>query len=207
MCLTQDGPPFTHIEQARRLCAAGARWIQLRMKGAAPKAWIDTARAVVAICRAHDAICIINDNVDVALAAGADGAHLNWRDEDWMPARERLGPNRILGGTVNHETDALRAARCAALDYAGIGPWRFTTTKQNLAPLLGATGIRALIPRLEGLPAWAIGGIDASDAAAVRRTGATGCAVSSALYRDGRIEDNYRALADAWQDAAATVSS
>lgn len=199
MCLTQDALPVSHVEQARRLCAAGARWIQVRMKGVEdPREWIKVAGEIADICKAHGAICIVNDSVDVAMAAGAHGAHLNWRDTGWREARRYLGPKRILGGTVNNVADARRAALAGCLDYVGIGPWRFTTTKQKLAPVLGLTGVRRLVAQLDGLPAWAIGGIVAGDLPAVRATGAAGAAVSSALYRDGRIEKNYRAFAAAW---------
>lgn len=198
MCLTQDGLPLSHAEQAARLCTAGARWIQLRMKNANAREWLGTARAVVALCHAHGATCIVNDNVDIALAAGADGVHLGKLDLDWCEARERLGPKLILGGTVNNATDAERAAESDVLDYVGVGPWRFTTNKKNLAPVLGAEGVRALVAQLDGLPAWAIGGIEAADLPAVRATAAAGAAVSSALFRDGRAEENFRALLAAW---------
>jgi thiamine-phosphate pyrophosphorylase len=202
MCLTQDGLPFSHAEQAQRLCVAGARWIQLRMKNAPHDEWIATAREVTRICQMHGAICIVNDSVDVALAANAHGAHLGSRDEDWGEARRRLGPDRILGGTVNHASDAFRATEGDYLDYVGVGPWRFTTNKKNLAPILGAEGVRSLVAQLDGLPAWVIGGIVAQDLMEVRATGAAGAAVSSALFSQGRIEDNYRALVVAWGPTA-----
>lgn len=198
MCLTQDGLPLPHLEQARQLCAAGARWIQLRMKHAARDVWTATAAEIAALCRAHGAVCIINDDVEIALAAGADGVHLGRNDGGWREARQRLGPGRILGGTVNDAADADRAAAAGILDYAGVGPWRFTTNKQNLAPVLGPAGTRALLARLGGLPAWAIGGITAADLPAVRAAGAAGAAVSTALFCDGRIKENFLALAAAW---------
>lgn len=198
MCLTQDNLPWSHVEQAKRLCGAGARWIQLRMKNAPRTEWLTTAADVVAICREHGAICVINDSVEVALASGADGVHLGRTDASWRGARERLGPRRILGGTVNNTADAHIVAMSDCLDYVGIGPWRFTANKQNLAPILGPDGVRALVQQLDGLPAWAIGGIEADDLPAVRATGATGAAVSSVLFRGGRSEENYRALAAAW---------
>lgn len=199
MCITQDNLPLTHVEQARQLCAAGAKWIQLRMKHAERATWLGTAADVVEVCRSHDAICVINDSVAVALASGADGVHLGRADGNWQEAREKLGPRRILGGTVNNRDDAQRAAEADCLDYVGVGPWRFTANKQNLAPILGADGIRALVRQLDGLPAWAIGGIEAEDLSAVRATGATGAAVSSVLFRGGDVGKNYRALVAAWQ--------
>lgn len=194
MALTQDGLPISHVEQADRLCRAGVRWIQLRMKHAAPVTWFETARAVVSVCRGYNAVCIINDGVGVALATGADGVHLGRFDLDWTEARRRLGPRCLLGGTVNNEQDAQRARACGVLDYVGVGPLRFTTTKEQLAPVLGIDGVRALVVQLGGLPAWAIGGVNAADLPAVRAVGAVGVAVSGALFRDGGIEENVRAF-------------
>jgi len=199
MCLTRDDLPLTHAEQAERLCAAGARWIQLRLKGAAPDAWLAAAREVVGVCRAHGALCIVNDSVDIALAAEADGVHVGRLDADWREARRRLGPRRILGGTVNDAADAGRALVAQCLDYAGVGPLRFTANKKNLAPVLGLAGVRKLIELLGGLPAWVIGGVEAADLPALRAAGAAGAAVSGALFRDGRIGENFQALLAAWE--------
>lgn len=198
MCLTQDGLPWSHVEQATRLCTAGARWIQLRMKNAKQTEWLATARKVVAVCHAHHAVCIVNDSVEVALAAGADGVHLGKLDLDWRQARRRLGPAHLLGGTVNSPADAGRAHVAGCLDYAGVGPLRFTATKQKLAPVLGLDGVRATIARLDGLPAWVIGGVKANDLPDLRAAGAAGAAVSAALFHDGRLEQNFAALLAAW---------
>lgn len=198
MCITLDGLSLPHAEQARQLCAAGARWIQLRMKNTAPAAWLATAREVVAVCRAHRAVCIINDSVDIALASEADGAHLGSLDLGWREARARLGPNKILGGTVNNLADAARAREAGCLDYVGIGPLRFTTTKQKLAPVLGLAGVSELLAALGDLPAWVIGGVEPADLPSLKAAGASGVAVSSALFRDGRIAGNFRSFNDAW---------
>ncbi len=194
MAITQDGLALDHRAQAERLCAAGARWIQLRMKRAAPETWLATARDVVALCRAHGAICIINDSVEIALASGADGVHLGKLDLDWAPARARLGPDRLLGGTVNNAADAARARAVGCLDYVGVGPLRFTTTKENLAPVLGLDGVRDLVAQLVDLPAWVIGGVGPADLPALLAAGAAGVAVSSALYRGGRVEGKFAAF-------------
>jgi thiamine-phosphate pyrophosphorylase len=202
MCLTQDGAGVAHSEQAARLCAAGARWIQLRMKGAPREAWLGEARAAAEACRRHGAILIVNDSVDIALASGADGAHLGAQDGDWAGARRALGPDLILGGTVNDSGGALRAAEAACLDYAGVGPLRFTPTKQRLAPILGLGGVRRLIAELRGIPAWVIGGVAAGDLPALREAGAAGVAVSSALHGPGGIEEGLGAFLAAWPDRA-----
>jgi thiamine-phosphate pyrophosphorylase len=202
MCITQDGLALSHEDQAERLCEAGARWIQLRMKNVALQKWINTACAVVSICREHGAVCIVNDSVDVAIAAAADGVHLGTADENWRDARRRLGRRMLLGGTVNNEKDARRAITAGCLDYVGIGPWRHTDTKKNLAPVLGIAGVRLLVAMVDGLPAWVIGGIEPADLADVRATGATGAAVASGLFRGGRLETNFKAYAAAWAGEA-----
>lgn len=207
MCLTQDGLAWSHAEQAERLCSAGARWIQLRMKGAEADVWLKTACEVVAISRRHGATIIVNDSVDVALASGADGVHLGKLDLAWREARASLGVSRLLGGTVNNSADAERACAPGCLDYVGVGPWRFTRNKQNLAPVLGTEGIRPLLEQLGALPAWLIGGVEADDLPLIRALGVTGAAVSSALYREGRIEENFRRMQRSWENAAAAPSA
>lgn len=204
MCITQDGLPLTHVEQATRLCAAGARWLQLRTKTGTIESRLAVAREVVAVCRAHGVRCIINDEVDLALAARADGVHLGKLDGDWCAARARLGSDFVLGGTINDAADARRATACGVLDYVGIGPWRFTTTKRNLSPVLGADGIRALLPLLDRLPAWVIGGVLPADLASIRPLGVAGVAVSSALFKDGRVAANHEAFVSAWREASAS---
>jgi thiamine-phosphate pyrophosphorylase len=202
MCITLDGLALSHEEQAARLCESGARWIQFRHKGATLEAWAKLARDVVEVCRSHGAVCIINDSVDVALASGADGVHLGKQDEDWSIARRRLGRSLLLGGTVNNADDAKRAITANCLDYVGVGPWRYTSTKKNLLPVLGEAGARSLVAMLDGLPAWVIGGIEPADLSSVRATGAAGVAVSSGLYRNGQLAKNYKNYASAWAGVA-----
>ena len=202
MCITQDGLALSHEDQAERLCEAGARWIQLRMKNATPEHWINTACAVRKICHDHGAVCIVNDSVDIAIAAAADGVHLGKGDENWREARRRLGRSKLLGGTVNNEKDARRAITANCLDYVGVGPWRFTATKENLSPVLGEPGVRLLVAMLDGLPAWVIGGIEPADLPAVRSCGAAGVAVASGLFRGGQIETNFKTYAAAWAGEA-----
>lgn len=198
MCLTQDGLPLSHAGQAHALLAAGARWIQLRMKDAGHATWLATAREVAAACRAAGATCIVNDSIEIALAAGAHGVHLGKLDGDWSAARARLGPEKILGGTVNDAGAARRATACGVLDYVGIGPWSFTSTKKNLAPVLGPEGLAPLLPLLGGLPAWVIGGIRPEDLPAIRALGARGVAVSSGLFSSNDIPARHAAFLAAW---------
>ncbi|HXN35558.1 MAG TPA: thiamine phosphate synthase, partial [Opitutaceae bacterium] len=102
MCLTMDGLAQPHSAQVRELCAAGAGWIQLRMKGASGPAWLAEAKAAADVCRRHGAILIVNDSVEVARESGADGVHLGSLDADWRGARRVLGASFIIGATVNN---------------------------------------------------------------------------------------------------------
>ena len=205
-CLTQDGLGLSHAEQVRRLLGAGARWIQLRMKGASEADWLAEAASAAGACRRQGARLIVNDSVEVALASGADGVHLGSTDADWRRARARLGAGRIVGGTVNNRADAERALACGSLDYVGVGPLRFTATKRALSPILGLDGVADLIARLSGLPAWVIGGVEPADLPALRAAGAAGAAVSSRLYLGGRIEENVRAYLEAWDRDAPSLA-
>jgi thiamine-phosphate pyrophosphorylase len=202
MCITQDGLARSHVDQAVRLCEAGARWIQLRTKNAAPDAWLSLAREIGAICQRSGAIFIVNDSVDIAVAANADGVHLGKQDLDWREARQLLGPQRLLGGTVNNAADATRARASGCLDYVGVGPLRFTTTKQKLAPVLGLAGVRDLLAQLGPLPAWVIGGVEPSDLPDLRAAGAVGVAVSGALFKNNDITGNCAAFQEAWNQSA-----
>jgi thiamine-phosphate pyrophosphorylase len=207
MAITQNGVALGHAEQVRRLCAAGVRWVQLRMKDAPREAWLAAARESVAHCRAHGAVCIVNDSVDIALESGADGVHLGRLDLEWREARRRLGPGLILGGTVNYDADAQRAVAAGCLDYVGVGPLRFTKTKKELAPLRGFDGIRSLVGQLGGIPAWGIGGVEVADVAPLRAAGVAGTAVCSALLRGDTIDRNVAGFLQAWPFGAAAVLS
>lgn len=179
--LTLDLPDRSHAAQAEAACAGGARWIQFRTKSLTGDARLAEARAVVSVCRRHGAVCIINDSPRLALESGADGVHLGREDMSPGDARRLLGPDRIIGVTVNFPEDAERARREGVADYAGAGPWRFTTTKQKLAPVLAPDALRALIARLAPIPVVVIGGVTVADAPAILALGARGLAVSSAV--------------------------
>ncbi len=179
--LTLDLPGRSHAEQAAAACAGGARWIQFRTKALSGEARLREAREVVAECRRHGAVCIVNDSPELALACGADGVHLGREDMSPVEARRLLGEARLVGVTVNFPEDAEKVLRERVADYAGVGPWRFTTTKQKLAPVLAPGDLRRLVDRLAPLPCVVIGGVVADDIPAVLATGALGVAVSSSV--------------------------
>lgn len=162
----------------------GCRWIQLRMKDATEEEFVATAKKVREMCSEYNATFIIDDRVELVEAVGADGVHLGKNDMPVDEARRILGSKYIIGGTANTIEDVERLYISGA-DYIGCGPFRFTTTKKNLSPMLGIEGYREIIKnmRQRGIawPMVAIGGILPSDVHDIMDTGISGIAVSGAI--------------------------
>lgn len=167
---------------ARRLAQGGATLFQLRDKTSDTRAMVERARAVKAAI--GSVALLINDRVDVALASGADGVHIGWDDMAPQDARRLLGPDAIIGLSVNSVARA-EAAPIELIDYAGIGGVYGTTSKATKAQPIGPEGLarvtQALRARRPGFPVCGIAGIDAANAAAVIEAGADGVSVISAL--------------------------
>ena len=170
--------------QAEAACTGGVRWIQLRIKNASPEVWEQAARATLLVCRRYNAVLIINDNPALARAIGADGVHLGKADMSPAEARRLLGADFIIGGTANTFAD-IEQLTAAGANYIGLGPFRFTTTKQNLSPILGLTGYHTLLAQVRttgsAVPIVGIGGIALADVPALLATGLHGVAVSGAI--------------------------
>jgi len=180
-CLTQDGVlGFGHADLAEMACKGGANWIQLRYKGGSELRWESIARDVQKVTKQYKALLIINDNVSLAHKIQADGVHLGKEDMDPLAARAILGPDFIIGGTANNEADILNLCQ-SGVDYIGLGPFRFTTTKKNLATVLSLSEIKRLVTLQNQVHVILIGGITVNDVPAISETGAFGCAVSSAI--------------------------
>lgn len=169
---------------AAALAKGGATLIQLRDKSGKTRAMVALARAVKAALGGTAVSLIINDRVDVAQAAGAEGVHLGQSDMEAADARRILGHQAIIGLTVRSEAEA-RAADLIAADYVGLGGVFATASKQNETLPIGVDGLKHLAglirARRAGLPLVAIAGIDATNAASVIGAGADGVAVISAL--------------------------
>ncbi|MGL1933756.1 MAG: thiamine phosphate synthase [Fibrobacterales bacterium] len=179
--LTQDGiAGMTHAALAEEACKGGATWVQIRMKKVPESKQTETALAVQAVCKKYSATFIINDNVPLAKEIGADGVHIGKNDMRPDLARKELGPNAIIGATANSLEDAKAMAEFD-IDYLGIGPYKFTTTKENLAPVMGAEGVKEIAWALPELPVIAIGGIIPDDIPDVLATGAYGFALCSVV--------------------------
>lgn len=177
--ITQDLASITHAEMAERACRGGADWVQFRMKNNDLELIRITAIAVKEICRKYNATFIINDHVLLAKELNADGVHLGRNDMPIDEARAFLGNKFLIGGTANSRAD-VRNNVSKKVDYIGLGPFRFTVTKEHLSPVLGLKGLQIAIQNVD-IPVIAIGGIRSSDVSELISAGLYGVAVSSAI--------------------------
>lgn len=177
---------YSYLDSIRMALDGGCRWVQLRMKDAADDEVRRVAEEAQRWCRDAGATFIIDDRVELVRQIGADGVHLGKNDMPVGEARALLGDGFIIGGTAN-TFDDIRSHYEAGANYIGCGPFRFTTTKKGLAPVLGLEGYTYLIKRAreEGinLPIVAIGGITAEDIPAIMSTGVSGVALSGTVLR------------------------
>lgn len=177
-------PQIGYAEGIKMALEGGCRWIQLRMKDAPAEEIIACAEEVLPLCRRHGAKFLLDDHVELVRQLGADGVHLGKNDMPVDEARTILGPDIIIGGTANTIEDIIRLHKQGA-DYIGCGPFRFTTTKKNLSPILGLDGYKSIVLKMKELgitlPIVAIGGITVEDIPAVMGTGVSGIALSGAI--------------------------
>ena len=162
-----------------RAVAGGARLVQLREKHATTREFVELARGLAALIHPLGARLVINDRVDVALAAGADGVHVGQDDMHPVDVRALVGPDRIIGLSVTGEDEA-RAARGLPVDYLGAGPVFATATKKDAGAPQGLDGLARMLALAE-VPVLAIGAVAPANAAAVMATGVAGLAVVSAV--------------------------
>ena len=186
--------------------AGGVTLVQLREKSLSHVAFVNEARSLVEVCHRQGIPLIVNDSVDVAVEAGADGVHLGQSDESPQEARAKLGLDAIIGLSVESVAQA-QAAAALDIDYLAASPVFATPTKTDTAPPLGLDGLRA-IRRLCDKPLVAIGGMNLSNALDIFRAGADGIAVVSALMaatdprQAARAFANLRSQLDSWSGDA-----
>ena len=177
---------YTYLDSVRMALEGGCRWIQLRMKDHTTDQMRPVAQEALRMCREAGATFVIDDNVALVKELHADGVHLGKNDMPIDQARAVLGNDYIIGGTANTFDDILSHHRNGA-DYIGCGPFRFTTTKERLSPVLGLEGYRRIVRQMQeadiALPVVAIGGITADDIPAILATGIQGVALSGTVLR------------------------
>lgn len=184
----------SHLEQVRMACDAGISWVQLRMKSTPGDEMLTIARQAKELCDTAGVMLSINDHLELAAAVGVKAVHLGREDRVPEEAKKILGTDSIIGATVNTAEDIFRLKR-APIDYIGLGPFRYTTTKKNLSMVLGPEGIRTLLNQIKKemgeIPVLAIGGIFPEDVKSLTEVGCYGVAVASGI---GEAEDYYKYL-------------
>lgn len=196
--ITHQTERYSYLDSARMALAGGCKWIQLRMKEASEEEIEAAALQLKPLCKEQGAILILDDHVELTKKLEVDGVHLGKKDMPIDQARQILGEAFIIGGTANTFEDVVLHHRAGA-DYLGIGPFRFTTTKQNLSPVLGLEGYISILSRMKEanieLPVVAIGGITYEDIASILDTGVHGIALSGSILRaDDPVAETERIL-------------
>lgn len=190
--ITHTNERYDYIDGVRMALEGGCRWIQLRMKEASAEEVLKTAKSTRKLCWKYGAVFILDDYVELVESSGADGVHLGKNDMPIDEARRLLGKNKIIGGTANTFEDVKRIYSAGA-DYIGCGPFRFTTTKKKLSPILGLDGYSRIIEQMTAyginIPVIAIGGILLQDVSDIMQTGVSGVAVSGAIL-NANNDDN-----------------
>ncbi len=176
-----------HLINIENVCKSGVKWVQLRLKKVSLIDYLEAAKKCRKICDTYGAVFIVNDNIGIAAESNADGVHLGLTDASPIEARKQLGVNAIIGGTANTLTNCLQHIE-DGVDYIGLGPYRFTKTKDKLSPILGLEVYREIVNQLKAqeysTPIIAIGGIQTKDVKELLSIGVSGIAVSGLLSNE-----------------------
>lgn len=182
--ISQGATETEQLNYMKAALEAGCKWIQLRFKNADQAAFRQAAVKARELCKVHGAVFIVNDHVNVAKELDADGVHIGLDDMPVAEARAILGHGKIIGGTANTLAHVMQRVE-EKCDYIGLGPLRFTATKEKLSPVLGIEGYRKVMEALKRkeieIPVYAIGGIVPGDIESLMDTGIYGIAVSGII--------------------------
>lgn len=189
---------YSYVDSARIALEGGCRWIQLRMKDTEESLLEETAVIVQKMCKDYGATFIIDDHVYLTRKLKADGVHLGKNDMPVAEARKILGDSYIIGSTVNSFQDILSVIETSTPDYFGCGPFRYTSTKKNLAPILGLEGYRNIISQMKNygidIPLVAIGGISKEDIPELMQSGIKGIALSGSILKAEHPQDEMKEI-------------
>ena len=182
--ITHKSDRFSIAEEVKMVIDGGCRWVQLRMKDVSDEEVKSVAEQIIPMCQETDTILVIDDRVELTMDLKVHGVHLGKNDMPAVDAREYLGAGAIIGVTANTAQDII-AYKKVDVDYVGLGPFRYTTTKSNLSPIIGLDGYHNIITEVRNagveLPIVAIGGITLEDVAELMSTGVNGIAMSGAI--------------------------
>lgn len=184
MFITHPSERYSIAEEVQMVLEGGCKWIQLRLKDVSDEEFRQTALEIIPLCKEHEAFLVFDDRVELAMEMGVHGVHLGKNDMNPLEARETMGAEAIIGVTANTADDILRYKN-RDVDYVGLGPYRFTSTKSNLSPVLGTEGYAGIVKAVREedmlLPIVAIGGITVEDIPNLMATGINGVAVSGSI--------------------------
>ena len=192
--ISQERGNESHLIAIEKVLKSGGKWIQLRVKDEPEETVLALAQQAMLLCAEFGAKLIVNDYPTVALHSGAFGVHLGLDDMPVSEARAILGASRCIGGTANTFEDVLKRVR-EGVDYVGLGPYSFTTTKKNLSPVIGLEGYKDIIDQLRRakieIPLIAIGGIELQDIEPLLSVGVHGIAASGLLTRNDNLKEDF----------------
>lgn len=182
----------------RKALDNGVKWIQVRWKNAPENEFIRLCEISKKLCSDNQTVCVINDHVQIAKDIDADGVHLGLKDTSIEIARHILGENKIIGGTANTISDVFQRMD-EPCDYIGLGPLRFTSTKEQLSPILGFEGYKEIIQNLKErsleIPKiFAIGGVVLEDIELLQQIGIYGVAVSGQVTNQPSIINEFKTV-------------
>jgi thiamine-phosphate pyrophosphorylase len=197
--ITHYSKDYSYIDSVHIALEGGCRWVQLRMKDSDEILFEKTAIVVQQMCKEYGANFIIDDNVALVKKIDADGVHLGKNDMSIYDARQILGDKAIIGGTINRFDDIALHMQ-GRPDYFGCGPFRYTSTKKNLSPVLGYEGYCDIISKMResdiNIPLIAIGGITKGDIPELLKCGVGGIALSGSIINAVEPIKEMREIAD-----------
>lgn len=190
--ITQPNDRFSYEEQVIAVLKGGANWIQYRKKEGKSEEMLREVLSLKKIIKSYNATLIINDYLDLAIEVDADGVHVGKEDEHPSTVRERIGKNKIIGFSTNSYADLMKYSELD-INYFGLGPYQFTTTKQKLSDVIGIEGYETILSKyrnhINQKPIIAIGGIELNDVQKICATGIYGIAVSGAIAKAENITE------------------
>jgi len=200
--ITHQNSKYNYLDSAFLALEGGIRFIQLRIKNKTENEIILIGKELKTLCDKYNARLIIDDYVELVNEIGACGVHLGLNDMPIKQAREILGKNKIIGGTANCFEDILNHYNNGA-DYIGLGPFRFTTTKEKLSPILGLNGYDKIISECKknniNIPIYAIGGIRLDDLKSLKSTNVFGLAISSIILDSSNPVETTKEIINNWK--------
>lgn len=197
--ITHPSEKYNIVEQVKMVLDGGCKWVQLRMKNSSDEEVKAIAEEIIPLCKEADAILVIDDRVELVKELEVTGVHLGKKDMLVAEARNILEGGPIIGATANTAGDIF-ALKGIDVDYVGLGPFRYTTTKENLSPILGLDSYRKIMKEIRDagveLPVVAIGGITLDDIDDIMSTGVNGIAMSGAIINAENPTEYTKAVLD-----------